>query len=92
MTKIRCHRGTPLGGYAYDNVNEAYCVECMDHVNLGYIHASFQVCLNNWCAYTPMPESILVKHMNGEQLEALKVFKSHFKGKRVTFEFLQLLN
>lgn len=92
MVKIRCHRGTPLGGYAYDNVNEAYCVECMDNVSLGYIPVSFQVWLGNWCAYIPMPESVLVKHMNPDQKEALKIFKSHFKGKKVTFEYLQLLN
>ena len=91
-TKIKCHRGTPLGGYTYDTVNDAYYVECADHFSLGLVPISFQAVVGTWAFYIPMQEIILTKYLTEKQRENLKSYRANFPVEEYTFEFMQLLH
>ena len=93
LTRIKCHRGTPLGGYAYDTVNDSYCVECVDHFALGLVPISFQATMGKWSSYIPLPENVLMKYLTEKQRVNLKQYKENFSPPaEYTFEFLQLLH
>ena len=93
IAKIRCHRGTPLGGYAYDTVNETYSIECVDHFVLGLVPISFQAVMGEWSFYVPMPESVVEKYLNEKQRTHLSAYKASFQpNKDFLFRFIQLLH
>lgn len=92
LTNIKCHRGTPLGGYTYDTVNESYCVGCVDHLALGLVNISFQLVLNDWTFYVPMPEGLLTKYLSEKQKANLASYRASFPEKDITFKFIQLLH
>lgn len=91
LTKIRCHQGNPLGGYAYDTVNEAYIAECADHLVLGLVPISFRVEIGGWKTYIPMPETVLSKYFNDKQRKSLAQYKQTI-GADHTFQFMQILH
>lgn len=90
MNRIRSVRGIPLEGYAYDNVNESFCVECVDHLQLGSVPISFQIVMGDWCHYLPMPEAILVNYLSAKQRQQLDEYKAKFDSLH-RFSFFQLL-
>lgn len=92
LTRIRCHKGHPLGGYAYDNVNDAYQAECADHFALGLVPISFQINLGGWTSYVPMPEAVLMKYLSDKQKQNLAAYKANFPPGEFSFEFMQLLH
>ena len=91
LAKIRCHQGTPLGGYAYDTVNEAYIAECADHLVLGLVPISFRVEIGGWKTYIPMPETVLAKYFNDKQRRSLAQYKDTI-GADHTFQYMQILH
>lgn len=93
VTRIKCHKGTQIGGYAYDMVNDSYVLECIDHFALGLVPISFQVAIGSWFTPIPMPEGILLKYLNDKQKANLAAYKANFTPKEdFTFEFVQLLH
>lgn len=92
LTRIKCSKGVALGAYAYDNVNESYCVECADHFALGIVPISFKAILGSWERHVPMSEAVLFKYLNSQQKEHLKQYKSKFPADKFTFELVQLLH
>ena len=92
-TRIKCHRGTPLGGYAYDTVNDSYCFDCVDHLALGLVPISFQIVLGKWASYVPMPEQVMAKYLSEKQQANLKAYRANFTpAEDYIFEFVQLLH
>lgn len=95
IMKIRCRGGTPIGGYQHDNVNDCYEISCVHYLALGYIPISFQLTSNNcqhWAVYVPLPESIIVQHLNEIQKLNLDKFKNQFDCDDFFFEYLQMVD
>lgn len=94
LLSIKCEKGTPLGGYVYDTVNDCYRVLCVGYSELGYIPMAFRLTIGAgaaWRLFVPMIEEVLVKYMNEEQKEALEKFKDQYDTE-CYFEYLQVVD
>ena len=94
LTKIRCRGGTAIGGYTYDNVNDCYTLRCVGYLSLGYIPVSFNLTSKTshwWSVPVPIPEAIILKHLDEIQRLNLDKFKNSYSSEHY-FEYLQLIN
>lgn len=92
LTKIPC-LGSPIGGYVYDNVADAYFVHCAAFVPLGYVPVAFQLSMPgnpDWMPHVPMPESLLRRYMDQIQLSSLDDFKATYPPP-YNIEYLQMI-
>lgn len=89
VKRLTCQRCYPLGGYAYDVVNDCFHVDCADYLDLGCVPVSTRICLPGWSQVIPSPESVLLSKLTQEQRLKLKDFKSAYRPKRFNLNFLQ---
>jgi hypothetical protein len=72
MSSIRCNGGTAFGGYARDAARDSYIVQCVEFLQLGSVAFSYVVTMpsaGNWQVKVPIPETVLEKYFNPQQLE-----------------------
>jgi hypothetical protein len=91
VKKIPCRSCTALTGMAYDNINDCFCVDCVEYCDLGNVPISVTISLGGWKKRIPVPEKLLIKHFTESQLMRLNQFKSYFDPKRFSFSFLQAI-
>lgn len=86
-------KGVPLSGCVYDAKFQNFYIECSGYLDLGTIPISFFVKIANigkWISKVPMPESVITKYLDEEQLQRLKMFKNNHKT--CSFDYLQLVS
>ena len=94
LQQISCDRGTPIGGYVYDSVNDCYYVSCLDYLPLGYIPVSFKVEMKdagNWFVPVPVPEKILKRYLDDGQKVDLKRLEDLYNDEHHRISFLQMI-
>ena len=91
LTKISCKAGMPIKGYVYDAQNDNYCVECVDHLNLGPIPIQINLSLQNdeWKTTIPVPDKIIEKKFNFTQKKQLKEFKKKYPAEEFIITYMQ---
>ena len=93
LKKIRCE-GTPLSGYVYNVIEDCYYVRCAGHIDLEVIPIAYCMKARDnsfWMEFVPMPDSIVKKYMNEDQLAVVKSFKNNYRGEEYTFEYIQFV-
>jgi len=86
-------KSSPIGGYTYDAKFGQYYVECAEHLDLGVIPISFSIRIDKisrWECRIPLPESVIKKFLDADQIAKLNSFKE--KNRDCRFEFMQLVS
>lgn len=86
-------KGIPLSGCVYDAKFQNFYIECTGYLDLGIIPISFFVKIANiskWVSKIPMSASVVMKYLNEEQLQRLKIFKNNHKT--CSFDYLQIVS
>jgi len=94
ITKVQCMGGTPIGGYTYDAVTNCYHMRCAGWTEIGYIPISISATTPEsslWSMILPVPQTIIMKHLNTDQIERLENFKAQYPDD-FTFEFVQMVD
>jgi len=93
-TEISCKSCKPLSNYPYNVPQDSICVHCFDFDCLGEVPISHQLRINGVYGFVvdiPMPERILLKYFDEQQLEKLKFLRKRFPKESYKIEFLQML-
>ena len=91
LKKIHCIGGTPIGGYVYNSIDDAYYVNCVGYIELGCIPVSFHLKAEGssfWKTHMPLPEVLIKRYLDKTQEQVLKNFKLVYKD-GYTFEYIQ---
>jgi len=95
ISKISCKKGLPLGGYIYDSHSDAYYIDCVDYLHLGFVPFSFIgriKGIKHWKSRIPMSESVIKKYLNPLQKKELKNFKNHFRVEDHDIQYIQMID
>lgn len=85
--------GEPFGGYVYDRENDAYYIECIEHMDLGFVSCSFSLSLphiGNWVCDIPLPVTVIKRYLNDSQQKLLEFFEKKFKKYDFEIQFIQM--
>lgn len=95
ISRIHCKKGLPIGGYIYDSQSDAYQIECVDYLHLGFVPFSFVGRIKDvqhWEIRVPMPENVIKKYLNSLQKKELKHFKNLFRSDEHDIQFIQMID
>lgn len=90
---IRCHHGTALGGYAYDQKSDSYIVACVDVQQVGWINRGFLVSLpqtGNWRISVPLPSKVIDRHLTGAQRRVVKELADKYNEEHFEIHYVQM--
>ena len=90
-----CMKIIPVGGYVYDGVNDCYLVNCIDYLPLGFLPFFFKIEMEgvgHWSASSPMPESLLRRHLPSLQRSDLDKFKSTYSSEEFKHQYIQFIS
>ena len=92
--QIRCCGGIAFGGYARDQANDTFLVECVDHIHMGTVPFGLKLSMPNcgsWSVEIPIPEKVLEKTFTPKQRKALADLKEKYSEEEYEVFYLQLL-
>ena len=91
---VVCRHGTPFtNGYAYDQAQDAYLIQCVENMELGYVSCVFEAHMpgTGWSCSIPLPEAVLDRMLSASQQQKLEGFRERYPQPEYKIQLVQML-
>lgn len=95
VQKVTTKQGMPIGGYAFDHVNDTYLIKCVDQMQVGIVPVAYKMTMPNvghWSVPVPLPENVLRRYLSTGQRNEIRRFKRAWPVSDYELHFLQLVS